>query len=129
MPQKIHYAVPQRMATGTDPLTMYLAACNHTGAKTNGTTDWTVVTCVRCQRWLTTRHAHAMDVAHAQWEADRALPDDPTLAVQWIGEAAVQAEQAYEAGDYDTLKACLEAIQHYAMDCGFNPNAAPEVLA
>lgn len=129
MSHKIHYAVPQRMATGTYPLTMYLAACNHRGAKTNSTTDWKVVTCVRCQRWLATHHAKAMDAAHAQWQADTAQPDDPTLAAQCIGEAAVQAEHAYAQGDYDCLKACLEAIQQYAMDWGFNPNAAPELLA
>jgi hypothetical protein len=39
--------------------------------------------------------------------------------IQWIGEAALQAEDAYREGDYDTLKACLEAIQMQAGDLGY----------
>lgn len=44
---------------------------------------------------------------------------------QWIGESAVQAEHAYAQGDYDTLKACLEAIHMYASDLGYSPDATP----
>jgi hypothetical protein len=43
----------------------------------------------------------------------------PHTQAQWIGEAALQAEDAYRAGDYDTLKACLEAIQMHASDLGY----------
>jgi hypothetical protein len=40
---------------------------------------------------------------------------------QWIGEATDEAQAAYEAGDYDTLKACLEVIEAYASDLGYAP--------
>jgi hypothetical protein len=45
--------------------------------------------------------------------------------IQWIGEDAAQAEAAYGRGDYDTLKACLDAIRAHAGDLGYVP-AAPE---
>jgi hypothetical protein len=47
-------------------------------------------------------------------------------AAQWIGEDAVKAADAYAQGDYDTLKACLESIQYYAMELGYVPGHATE---
>ena len=44
---------------------------------------------------------------------------DIAQTAQWIGEAACQADNAYEQGDYDTLKACLEMIEAYAADLGY----------
>jgi len=45
------------------------------------------------------------------------------ITAQWIGEEAQMARAAYEAGDYDTLRECLEAIQVHAADLGYRPAA------
>jgi hypothetical protein len=40
---------------------------------------------------------------------------------QWIGDGIAKAHDALAYGDTETLKACLEAIQLYAVDLGYCP--------
>jgi hypothetical protein len=40
---------------------------------------------------------------------------------QWIGEDAAKALAALAAGDTDTVQACLEAIEFYALEIGYVP--------
>jgi hypothetical protein len=58
--------------------------------------------------------------AYCQWQNSRTADTQHAIA-QSIGEAAQQGEEAYYRGEYDTLKACLEAIQLHAMDLGYVP--------
>lgn len=67
-------------------------------------------------------HQWTEDAGATLSDAARARAQQRRIA-QNIGEDARQAEEAYEAGDYDTLKACLETIQMHAMDLGYVPPA------
>lgn len=45
---------------------------------------------------------------------------------QWIGEDAAKALTALAAGDVDTVKACVESIEFYALQIGYVPGEGTE---